>query len=145
MRTEWRAQKSSSRWRMSTLEAAAIASRPLAGPRRRPAPRRRRVKWTTFSASLEVTARSSDLLHRPDSGRWEISSLLFEVPDDILDDLMELRIELHRVVSMDSRNQIRTLAEISRILLAPFDPLQVSIALLHSCTSSMACPTCLSW
>src|SRR6185436_6011617 len=59
------------------------------------------------------------------------SSFNLEVPDDVLDDIMELYIEFHRIISMDPRDQIGTLTEVGSILLAPFDPLQVSITRLH--------------
>lgn len=55
-----------------------------------------------------------------------------EVADHVLDDLVEIRIDFHGVIAVNPRDQVRTLAKVGCILLAPFDPLMISIAQLHS-------------
>jgi len=60
------------------------------------------------------------------------SSLSLKVTDHILDDLMKILIQLHRVVPMDPCDQIGTLPNIGLILLTPFNPMRISIDQLHS-------------
>src|SRR5262245_18215699 len=53
--------------------------------------------------------RSSDFLHRSDARSRKGSSFGFEVADDVFDDLVELRIELHRIISMNPCDQVGAL------------------------------------
>jgi hypothetical protein len=76
-------------------------------------------------------------LHRAYAGRRKGSSRGLEVTDDVLDDIVKLYVEPHRVVAMDPRDEIGTFAEEGGILLAPFDPPEVPItSLLYVATSS---------
>src|SRR5687768_6002216 len=43
----------------------------------------------------------------------------------------KLRVESDRIIAMNSRDQVRTLANVNFVLLAPLDPLVILIACLH--------------
>jgi hypothetical protein len=51
--------------------------------------------------------------------------------DNVLDDLVQLGVEPHRIIAVNSGDQIRALPEVDRVLLAPLDPFVVTVAKPH--------------
>jgi hypothetical protein len=52
--------------------------------------------------------------------------------DYFINNLAQLGIKLDGVVAMDSRNQVRTLAEVGLILIAPLNPFVKSVTRFHA-------------
>jgi hypothetical protein len=52
---------------------------------------------------------------------------LLKVIDDILHDFVEFLVDYYRVVAMDTRDQIRTLANVDLVLVAPLDTAMVRV------------------
>jgi hypothetical protein len=73
-----------------------------------------------------------DFLHRPHSGRGQDKTVGIKMDNHVFDHLAQICLQLFRIITVDSRNQIGTLADVGPIFFAPFDPLVVLVALFHS-------------
>jgi len=63
-----------------------------------------------------------DFLHGACARRRQGSAFSFEVFDHFIDDFAQLGIKPNRVAAVNACNQIRTLADVSLVVLAPLDP-----------------------
>jgi hypothetical protein len=52
--------------------------------------------------------------------------------DHLINDLAELRRDGSRIVTMNARNQVRALADVRLVLVAPLDPFVIPVAWFHA-------------
>ena len=76
--------------------------------------------------------------HRPGPCSGELPPSLLKVIDDLLNDFPKLLINLDRIVTMNSGDQIGALTDVNLVLVAPPHPSKISVDWSHRTTSSMA-------
>ena len=87
---------------------------------------------------LMPSAFFSHFLHRPDTRRGKRASFGKKVLDDFVHRSAQVSIHLHRIVTVNSGNQIRTFPQIRPVFLAPFDPFVILVRGVRSLVSSIA-------
>jgi len=81
------------------------------------------------------------LPHRPNARVRKCPSLICEITNYVLNYIAQFAVDRHWIIAVDSRNQIRTLPNISLVFVAPFNPFMILIARLRNLHSSCGCAT----
>jgi hypothetical protein len=59
----------------------------------------------------------------------------------VFHDLTQFGVKPHRVVPVNPSDDVRALADVGLVLVAPLNPFVILIACSHGCTCSIACRT----
>ena len=86
-----------------------------------------------------------DFLHGAHFGQRKRAAFGFEMRDHIFDYLAQINVDFLRIIPVNPRDKVGTLADVDPVFFAPFDPFVIVVALSHSWTSSIARWTCFSW
>ena len=78
------------------------------------------------------------VIHRPRSRRGQWPARLLKLIDDLLNDFAQFFINLDGIIAVDARNQIRALADVNLVLIAPFNPSMILVDLFHVSASLIA-------